>query len=93
VIEAVDGPIYLNTCVTSGKTCPRQSWCPAHPVWVDAQQALLKVLDDARIQDLANGSSMLGSGSPFGVLQCAAQAAAAVQPNGCACEMSAVGHS
>lgn len=91
VIEAVDGPIYLNTCVTSGKTCPRQSWCPAHPVWVDAQQALLKVLDDARIQDLANGQASLQS--PFGALQCVAPAAAATVPNGCACEMSAVGHS
>lgn len=55
VIEAVDGPVRLNVCLNSGQACPRSSWCPAHPVWVDAQQAMLSVLESARIQDLASG--------------------------------------
>ena len=55
VIEAVDGPIHLNVCLTAGKTCSRAAWCPAHPVWVEAQKALLDVLQTARIDDMARG--------------------------------------
>lgn len=55
IIEAVDGPIHLNVCLNSGKSCPRSSWCPAHPVWVQAQHAMLSVLQSANIQDLAVG--------------------------------------
>lgn len=61
VIEAVDGPIHLNVCLTSGKACARQSWCPAHPVWVRAQEAMLRVLEDARIEDLALGNEHGGA--------------------------------
>ncbi|MFZ0392796.1 MAG: Rrf2 family transcriptional regulator [Terracidiphilus sp.] len=53
VIEAVDGPIQLNLCLGTDKSCARRSWCPAHPVWMKAQQAMLAVLDRARIVDLA----------------------------------------
>lgn len=52
VIEAVDGPIRLNVCLGSNMSCARQSWCPAHPVWIRAQQAMLNVLDGARVADL-----------------------------------------
>ena len=57
VIEAVDGPIHLNICLTSGKHCGRQDWCPAHPVWARAQEAMLSVLEAARIEDLALGAN------------------------------------
>ncbi len=53
VIEAIDGPIVLNVCLADGKACKRAAWCPAHPVWADAQQAMLAVLESARIQELA----------------------------------------
>lgn len=56
VIEAVDGPIRLNVCMSPGKSCARKPWCPAHPVWVRAQEAMLAVLDGAMIRDLANGT-------------------------------------
>lgn len=55
IIEAIDGPIHLNVCLNSGKSCPRSAWCPAHPVWVQAQQAMLTVLGSAHIQELAIG--------------------------------------
>ena len=47
VIEAIDGPITLNLCLVNGESCSRKSWCPAHPVWARAQQAMLQVLDTA----------------------------------------------
>jgi Rrf2 family protein len=53
VIEAIDGPIHLNVCTAHGRACARKPWCPAHPVWIRAQQALLAVLEQASIADLA----------------------------------------
>lgn len=56
VIEAIDGPISLNVCVSQRRSCPRQSWCPAHLVWARAQGALMGVLSSAIIGDLASES-------------------------------------
>jgi len=53
VVEAVEGPIRLNVCVNSEIVCTRQAWCPAHPVWADAQEALEAVLQGATIDRLA----------------------------------------
>jgi Rrf2 family protein len=55
VIEAIDGPVFLNVCLIADGACPRDSWCPAHPVWVEAQQAMLDVLSSALIAELASG--------------------------------------
>ncbi|MGA2809481.1 MAG: Rrf2 family transcriptional regulator [Terracidiphilus sp.] len=53
VIEAIDGPICLNICLISGASCGRKSFCPAHPIWASAQEAMLGVLNTARVADLA----------------------------------------
>lgn len=53
VIEAIDGPINLNVCMSDKRSCERKAWCPAHPVWGKAQQALLDVLNSALVSDLA----------------------------------------
>jgi Rrf2 family protein len=53
VIEAIDGPIHLNVCLSSGMSCERKSHCPAHPVWARAQEAMLGVLDTATVAELA----------------------------------------
>jgi Rrf2 family protein len=53
VIEAIEGPISLNLCLVSGASCKRKSFCPAHPVWASAQEAMLGVLNAATIADLA----------------------------------------
>jgi len=53
VIEAIDGPISLNVCLVSGQSCGRKNWCPAHPVWIEAQEAMLNVLSGAKIVALA----------------------------------------
>jgi Rrf2 family protein len=54
VIEAIDGPLHLNVCLISGESCARSRWCPAHPVWVQAQKAMLDVLSGPVIADLAH---------------------------------------
>jgi Rrf2 family protein len=53
VIEAVDGPICLNLCMGSEANCKRSSFCPAHPVWTRAQQAMMAVLNEASVTELA----------------------------------------
>lgn len=53
VIEAIDGPIYLNVCLMHGKSCARKASCPAHPVWVQAQQAMADVLSKITVAAMA----------------------------------------
>jgi len=53
VVEAIEGPLRLNVCLTGDQGCERQGWCPAHPVWAEAQQAMVAVLEKASITGLA----------------------------------------
>jgi len=53
VIEAIDGAICLNLCLIPGRSCSRKPRCPAHPVWIEAQQAMMQVLSGATIASLA----------------------------------------
>jgi Rrf2 family protein len=53
VIEAVDGAICLNVCMIPGRSCSRKAECSAHPVWVEAQRAMLAVLSGATISGMA----------------------------------------
>lgn len=54
VIEAIDGPICLNVCLVSERSCHRKAHCPAHPIWAKAQTAMLDVLSGAMIAELAS---------------------------------------
>ena len=53
IVEAVEGPIRLNVCLTGEHACERQGWCPAHCVWGRAQEALTGVLRDTSIAEMA----------------------------------------
>lgn len=55
VIEALEGPVYLNVCLIRKDECSRQPQCPIHPVWLRTQQKLLEELDRVTLADLANG--------------------------------------
>jgi len=57
VIEAIDGAICLNVCLMHGRSCPRKTHCPAHPVWAKAQQAMLQVLSGSSISAMAAQAS------------------------------------
>ena len=54
VVEAMDGPLALNVCLTSGVSCQRQHECAAHKVWVRAQSAMSSVLAEAKIVDMVS---------------------------------------
>jgi Rrf2 family protein len=53
VIEAIDGPICLNVCLSGNRDCERKSWCPAHPVWARAQRAMIDVLMNVTVSAMA----------------------------------------
>jgi len=53
VIEAVEGPIYLNTCMQGEDVCEFSGQCAVHQVWHQAQDALSRILGSQRLRDLA----------------------------------------
>jgi Rrf2 family protein len=54
VVQAIEGPVRLNLCLTSDHACSRQESCPAHGVWAEAQEAMLDVLESVSIGRLAD---------------------------------------
>ncbi len=53
VIEAVEGPLYLNVCLAGPGECTRDKICPMHAVWGEAQEKMMEVLGRANFSDLA----------------------------------------
>jgi Rrf2 family protein len=52
VIEAIEGPIYLNVCLVASGECAQQPSCPVHSVWESAQEKMLAVLGQSTFGDL-----------------------------------------
>jgi Rrf2 family protein len=53
VVEAMEGTVCLNLCLGRDGSCAKKSQCPAHQVWLEAQEALVRVLRKTSIADLA----------------------------------------
>jgi Rrf2 family protein len=56
VVEAIDGPILLNECVSSNGVCTFGENCPIHPIWCDTQVELVKRLKNTTFAQFLNGS-------------------------------------
>jgi DNA-binding IscR family transcriptional regulator len=54
VIEVIEGPVAITRCLVSNHSCDQQVVCPLHDVWERAQNALLDVLGDTKISDVAS---------------------------------------
>lgn len=52
VIEAIDGPILLNECVSNPDNCPYSDNCPVHGIWLEAQNDLIKRLSSTTFAQL-----------------------------------------
>lgn len=52
VIELIEGPIAISRCLDHELSCPREGRCPIHPVWREAQEAFISVLQNRTIADL-----------------------------------------
>lgn len=59
VVEAIDGPITLNECVTDPSVCPFGDNCAVHEVWCDAQAKLVRQLDSTHFEALARSQEKL----------------------------------
>ena len=53
VVEAVEGPIIPNRCVTGEGVCGRSDACNVHPVWVAVQAQVRGILTKVTLKDLA----------------------------------------
>ena len=56
VIEAVEGPIYLNVCMQGEEVCQFRDQCAVHDVWHQAQDAMQEILGTRRLKDLASSN-------------------------------------
>jgi len=52
VIEAIDGPIQLNECVSGNGICTFDKDCPLHPIWCEAQDELVAKLKGTNFAQL-----------------------------------------
>ena len=64
IIEAIDGPVQLNVCLTEGKDgCGFTQSCTMHGIWQQGQERMLEVYRASRLDQLAmpHGSKGLSS--------------------------------
>jgi Rrf2 family protein len=59
IVEAIEGPIALNTCLEQGQTdaCERMGVCSLYPVLKQAQEQLLSTLEGTTLAQLAAESA------------------------------------
>jgi Rrf2 family protein len=62
VLEAIEGPLNLNFCLTAPDACERAPKCAAHAVWAEAQDAMAAVLRRATLASLAQNGSWKAHG-------------------------------
>jgi len=59
VIEAVEGPIYLNVCLVTPGECDRDHVCPLHAVWQEAQEKMMEVLARTNFEEMTKAEKLL----------------------------------
>ena len=55
IVEAIDGPFFLEYCVLGFPGCNDASPCPVHPQWKQAKGIILGLLEDATLEELSPG--------------------------------------
>lgn len=56
LVEAIDGPITLNSCMNDSTSCPLSSGCPVCNVWREAQTMLVAHLSSVNFGALAQAT-------------------------------------
>ena len=59
VIEAIEGQISLNMCLSNGQMCEQRPTCAVHSVWREAQNHLLELLKNKTFAELAEENQKL----------------------------------
>jgi Rrf2 family transcriptional regulator, iron-sulfur cluster assembly transcription factor len=53
IVEAVEGPIVPNRCLSGKGGCDRDNECLVHPVWRKVQSQIVQILDGVTMEELA----------------------------------------
>jgi Rrf2 family protein len=61
VVEAIEGPLALNACVTNPHECPLMQVCSVHEAWVGAHESLTAELSRSTFDKLAKRGTALGA--------------------------------
>ncbi len=56
IVEAVQGPLTLNKCLSGPGACERDLYCPVHPVWHDIREKAERILACWSLADLARSA-------------------------------------
>ena len=59
VVEAIDGPILLNECVSDHNECVFGDSCQIRPIWCDAQAELVTRLSNTTFDTFVNGKEQV----------------------------------
>jgi len=59
ILEAVEGPICINVCLTRPGECPRDRLCPAHGFWGRLQTSIVDQLEGASLAVLVAEGRLL----------------------------------
>ena len=57
VVEAIDGPILLNECVSENGACVFGDSCSIRPIWCEAQKELVERLKSTNFSQFTNGKN------------------------------------
>jgi Rrf2 family protein len=52
IVEAIEGPVAVNRCTANPIQCDRVDLCVVHPVWQQAQDYLVHLLQTTSLADL-----------------------------------------
>lgn len=55
IIEAVQGPLVINTCTDPYDHCDKQEECGAHTAFLSAQRSMERIFRDTKLADMVNG--------------------------------------
>jgi Rrf2 family protein len=55
VIEAIEGPVAMNSCAIDKKLCKLSNTCSVHPIWVEIRKEVEKRLMKEDFAKLAEG--------------------------------------
>ena len=64
VVEAMEGPLALNSCTVEPDLCPLMPVCTVHLAWVEARDVLRKTLSSVSFAALAQKGGVSASDPP-----------------------------
>jgi Rrf2 family protein len=61
ILNAEEGPLYLNQCLTAERACDRDLFCPVHGAWFEIRERFAHTLSGYSFQDLVERENNLPS--------------------------------